>query len=75
MDQLRLDREPAGYRLRTQHAVRGASFMVPGRVVVPRVDGKLLASSQIRRDPDGTVFWLDLEAGSEQHLSWSDTPE
>jgi hypothetical protein len=75
MDQLRLDREPAGYRLRTQHAVRGASFMVPGRVVVPSVDGKLIASSQIRRDPDGTVFWLDLEAGSEHHLSWSDTLE
>jgi hypothetical protein len=75
MDQVRLNPEPAGYRLRSSHAVRGASFMVPGRDVVPSVDGELLASSQIRRDSEGTVFWLDLEAGSDLHLSWSDAPE
>jgi hypothetical protein len=75
MDQVRMDPGPAGYRVRSKLAVRGASFMVPGRVVLPSVDGELLPSSQIRRAPDGTVFWLNLEPDRDHHLSWTDAPE
>jgi hypothetical protein len=53
-----------GVRIRSEEAVRGASFLIPGLPVGTQA-----------QDVEGLVVWLDLAAGSESILTWTEDPQ
>jgi hypothetical protein len=62
-----------GVRIRSEEAVRGASFLIPGHPVDVRLDGQPVGTQA--QDVEGLVVWLDLAAGSESILTWTEDPQ
>jgi len=59
-----------GVLIRSSSSVSGASFLLPGVEGLVVVDGRPLSAEAQRLEPQGRVFWLDLEAGKAVAVHW-----
>ena len=75
MSEVRIDPVDSGMRIRSGRPVHGASFLIPRRLVSPKLDGGHLPRSQVRKGKDGTVFWFDMLAGGDHLVTWEEPPQ